>query len=183
VKSLLNDKDSYGWVSIVMHWVMALFIFAMFALGIWMRSLGYYDSWYHAAPELHKSVGMILLLLLIFRWLWRLSNVRPALMGEAWEKVVALSVHRLHYILLFALMVTGYLIPTAEGVGIEVFGFFTVPSFFVFDKETTDLIGVMHRYLAWLAIALACLHAAAALKHHIIDKDHTLRRMLGLAQK
>jgi len=181
--ALVNSENSYGWVSIVMHWLMAVVIFVMFGLGIWMRTLGYYDSWYHAAPELHKSTGMILLLLLLFRWLWRLSNVRPVLLGGAWEKIIALSVHRLHYILLFALMLTGYLIPTAEGVGIDIFGCFTVPAFFSFNKETTDFIGVMHRYLAWTAIALACLHAAAALKHHVIDKDHTLMRMLGLKQK
>jgi len=181
--SLRNQKDSYGWVTIIIHWLMALLVFGMFGLGVWMRTLGYYDDWYHAAPELHKSIGMLLFALLLLRWLWRLSNVRPALMGEAWEQMIALSVHRLHYVILFALMVTGYLIPTAEGVGIDLFGWFTVPALVSFDKSTTELIGVMHRYLAWSAVGLAALHGAAALKHHIIDKDHMLRRMLGLKPK
>ncbi|MDQ6952734.1 MAG: cytochrome b [Mariprofundaceae bacterium] len=180
---LFNQTDRYGWVAIAIHWLMAWAVVGMFALGVWMRTLGYYDSWYHHAPELHKSIGILLLALLLFRWLWRLLNIRPELMGEAWEQVIALSVHRLHYVLLFLLMVTGYLIPTAEGVGIDVFGWFTVPALITFDKDTTDLLGIMHQYLAWSAMALACLHGAAALKHHIIDKDHTLRRMLGLKSK
>jgi len=181
--ALLNQKDSYGWIAIIMHWLMAWLVLSMFGLGVWMRTLGYYDNWYHAAPELHKSVGVLLLLLLLLRWAWRLSNVRPDLMGEVWEQAVALSVHRLHYIILLAVMVTGYFIPTAEGVGIDVFGWFTVPALISFDKSTTDLIGMMHRYLAWSAVALAGLHGAAALKHHVIDKAHTLRRMLGLSPK
>jgi len=178
-----NSATSYGWVAITLHWGMAVAIVAMFGLGLWMRTLGYYDRWYHAAPELHKSVGMLLLILLLVRWLWRASNTRPALFGEAWEQCIALLVHRMHYVLLSALMLTGYLIPTAEGVGIDVFGGFTVPALISFSKETADFIGIMHRYLAWSAVGLACLHAAAALKHHLIDHDMTLLRMLGITRK
>jgi len=181
--SFRNTATSYGWVAIAIHWLMAIAIFAMFGLGLWMRTLGYYDTWYHAAPELHKSIGMLLLLLLVFRFIWRIINTRPELMGETWEKVIALLVHRMHYVLLSALMITGYLIPTAEGVGIDVFGWFTVAALFSFNKETTDLIGLMHFYLAWAVMALAGAHAAAALKHHVIDKDITLLRMLGISRK
>ncbi|MDX8394785.1 MAG: cytochrome b/b6 domain-containing protein, partial [Mariprofundaceae bacterium] len=89
------------------------------------------------------------------------------------------AVHRLHYVLLFAITITGYLIPTAVGVGIDVFGWVTVPASLSFDKEEADLIGVAHLYIAWLVMALAAAHAGAALKHHVIDKDETLLRMLG----
>jgi len=178
-----NTATSYGWVAMTIHWLMAVVIFAMFGLGLWMRTLGYYDHWYHVAPELHKSVGMLLLILLFFRWIWRLGNTSPDLMGKIWEQFIALLVHRMHYVLLSALMFTGYLIPTAEGVGIDVFGWFTVPALFSFNKEITDFIGLMHFYLAWAAMALAGAHAAAALKHHVIDKDITLLRMLGKSRK
>ncbi len=178
-----NTPSAYGWVAIALHWLMAFAIIAMFALGVWMRTLGYYDSWYHAAPELHKSVGILLLALLLFRWCWRLGNVRPKLMGKAWEQSIALLVHRMHYILLFALMITGYLIPTAEGVGIDVFGWFSVPALVSLGREAADIVGMMHRYLAWSVVGLACVHATAALKHHIIDKDHTLLRILGISRK
>ncbi len=177
---LRNTSISYGLIAIALHWLMALILFAMFGLGLWMVELNYYDSWYHDAPYLHKGIGMLLLMTLVFRLIWRMINVRPALMGAAWERLVALGVHRLHYVLLFALTITGYLIPTAEGVGIDVLGWFTVPALFSFDKAAADLVGLLHLYLAWAVMGLAAMHAAAALKHHYIDKDSTLLRMFGL---
>ena len=180
---LRNTSESYGLVSIILHWLMAAVIFAMFGLGLWMVELGYYDSWYHDAPYIHKAIGMLLLFALIFRLGWRLINIRPQLMGKAWEQFVALAVHRSHYLLLFAITITGYLIPTAEGVGIDVFGWFTVPASFSFTKKEADLIGLIHLYVAWAVIGLAAAHAGAALKHHVIDRDITLLRMLGISQK
>jgi len=179
---LRNTSQSYGVFAIVLHWLMAIAIFGMFGLGLWMVELNYYDNWYHDAPYIHKAIGMLLLFLLIFRFGWRLTNIRPQLMGEAWEKFIALLVHRSHYLLLFAITITGYLIPTAEGVGIDLFGWFTVPASFSFTKEQADLIGLIHLYVAWAVIGLAAAHAGAALKHHFIDKDNTLSRMLGLTK-
>ncbi|MDX8390376.1 MAG: cytochrome b [Mariprofundaceae bacterium] len=176
---LKNTRDRYGLISIITHWLMAIVVFGMFGLGLWMVELNYYDNWYHDAPYIHKSIGMLLLFMLVFRLVWRLINIRPELMGESWEKVVALSVHRSHYVLLFIMMISGYLIPTAAGVGIDVFGWGTVPASLSFDKKTTDLMGVIHLYVAWAVMGLAAAHAGAALKHHLIDKDQTLLRMLG----
>lgn len=180
---LRNTTNSYGWLAIGLHWLMALAIFGMFALGLWMTDLNYYDAWYHRAPELHKSIGMLLLFALIFRLGWRLINVRPVLLGLWWEKIIALFVHRMHYLLMFTVMLSGYLIPTAEGIGIDVFGWFTAPATFSFDKQQADLIGIIHLGSAWAMMGLAAMHAGAALKHHIIDKDITLLRMLGITQK
>jgi len=180
--ALFNTSQSYGWLSILLHWLMALAIFGMFALGVWMRTLGYYDAWYHDAPDIHKSLGMVLLFVLLFRWVWRQINVCPALMGKVWEKLVAQIVHRLHYVALLLLMISGYLIPTAEGVGIDVFGWFNVPAMISFDRAQADMIGMVHKYMAWAVIGLAGIHAGAALKHHVIDNDTTLLRMLGWSQ-
>jgi len=158
---------------------MALAIFAMFGLGLWMTELDYYDAWYHRAPELHKAAGMLLLFLLLFRLVWRLGNTRPALMGPCWEKIIALIVHRTHYVLMFIVTLSGYLIPTAEGKGIDVFGWFVAPALFEFDKHQADLIGLLHLVAAWALMGLAAVHSAAALKHHFVDRDATLTRMLG----
>ena len=180
---LRNTSTSYGLIAIVMHWLMAVVIFAMFGLGLWMVELNYYDSWYHDAPYLHKAMGMLLLLALIFRFAWRLSNPRPELMGQAWEKIVALAVHRLHYVLVLLALLSGYLIPTAQHVGIDVFGWFTVPALMSLGKSEADLVGLLHFYSAWAVIGLAAAHAGAALKHHVIDQDMTLLRMLGKTKK
>ena len=71
---LRNTPHQFGLVAVLLHWSMALAIYAMFALGLWMVGLGYYDSWYHDAPEIHKSIGIILLLTLIIRLLWRVIS-------------------------------------------------------------------------------------------------------------
>ncbi|MFQ5519446.1 MAG: cytochrome b, partial [Mariprofundus sp.] len=151
---LKNTSASYGLISILLHWLMALVIFGMFGLGLWMVELNYYDNWYHDAPYIHKAIGMLLLFTLIFRFIWRQTNPKPRIMGAAWERLIALSVFRMHYLLLFAISITGYLIPTAEGVGIDVFGLFTVPASFSFTKEEADLIGEIHLYVAWAVIGL-----------------------------
>jgi len=179
---LKNSRTSYGIVAIFLHWLMAVTILAMFVLGFWMTDLGYYDPWYHDAPEIHKSVGMLLLFLLIFRLVWRCSNVRPELTGLWWERLIALAVHRLHYLLMFTIMLSGYLIPTAEGIGIDIFGLFTIPATFTFDKQQAELVGQVHWGSAWAMIGLTGLHTGAALKHHFIDKDITLMRMLGISR-
>ncbi|MDX8412724.1 MAG: cytochrome b [Mariprofundales bacterium] len=179
---LRNSTQQYGWLAITLHWLMAPLVVAMFLLGWWMTSLDYYHSWYHAAPELHKSIGILLLLTLLIRLAWRLSNPRPQLMGKAWEQIIALLVHRLHYLLLLVVMISGYLLPTADGVGISLFGWFTLPATLQLDRAISDTIGTVHLYAAWAAMALIALHAAAALKHHFVDRDTTLLRILGTAQ-
>src|SRR3569833_4795641 len=76
---LIRDtSEGYGLVSRLFHWLMALAIVAMFALGLWMVGLDYYSPYYNSAPDVHRSIGMILLFALIVRWLWRLANPRQA---------------------------------------------------------------------------------------------------------
>ena len=78
-----NNKDGYGWVARVLHWGMALAVVAMFGLGVWMRSLGYYDPWYTRAPDIHRSVGIVLLALLVLRLVWKLMN-RDTVGSPSW---------------------------------------------------------------------------------------------------
>ncbi len=180
---LRNTSQSYGLVSITLHWLMALLIVAMFALGLYMVNLTYADAWYKAAPEWHTSTGVLLLLLLTFRFGWRLSNPRPEMFAAGFEKTVALLVHRLHYVFMAALMLSGFLITTADGRGIEVFGWFEVPAVLPAEKGREETAGFTHMILAWAFMAFVLLHALASLKHHFIDKDRTLTRMLGIKKE
>jgi len=86
-----NTPNRYGWLSIALHWSMALAVIGMFALGLWMRELSYYDPWYKDGPALHKSIGIVLFGLLIVRTVWRNVNMRPnddpAL--NVWERISA----------------------------------------------------------------------------------------------
>ncbi|QHM70588.1 cytochrome b [Mixta intestinalis] len=176
-----NSNDEYGHIAVSIHWLVALSVYGMFALGLWMVSLGYYDIWYHKAPELHKSIGMVLFALMIFRVLWRLISPPPPPL-TSYSPLVrygATAAHLLLYLLLFAIFISGYLISTAEGQPVDIFGLLPVPATVSIDATQTDLAGDIHLWLAWSVVVLSLLHALAALKHHFIDRDITLKRMLG----
>ncbi|MDQ6989756.1 MAG: cytochrome b [Mariprofundaceae bacterium] len=179
---LRNNTQHYGWLSIIIHWSMALLIFAMFALGWLMVELNYGDIWYHKAPWIHQSVGILLFFLLIFRLFWRLINPLPALYGATWEKNIGLWVHKSHYVWMLAVICSGYLISTADGRGIEVFTWFEVPALLAAEKGRESVAGWWHMLLAWCFMGFVLLHASAAFKHHFIDKDNTLLRMLGITK-
>ncbi|WP_193161696.1 cytochrome b [Microbulbifer hainanensis] len=183
--SVRGSKTQYGWLAIVLHWLMAPAIIGLFFLGWWMRSLTYYDAWYREGPILHKSIGILLLAVLLVRLLWKLMDRSPA--AEAgtprWQALAARLTHVALYALLLVIMTSGYLISTADGRPIEVFDWFSVPATIQGIVHQEDIAGQVHKFLAWSLMALVSLHALAALKHHFIDRDATLRRMLGLAPK
>lgn len=178
---LRNSSSRYGLVSIVMHWGVALAVFGLFALGLWMMGLDYYSTWRKEAPELHKSIGLVLLAVMLARVAWRfISPPPPALPNHGkLTRLASKAGHSLLYFGLFAVMIAGYLISTADGVGIPVFGLFEVPALVSNLPDQADIAGEIHFYLAWGLVIFAGLHGLAALKHHFIDRDATLKRMLG----
>ncbi|MFO7809683.1 cytochrome b [Guyparkeria sp.] len=173
-----NRETGYGLVAISFHWLVAFAVIGLFALGWWMVELTYYDPWYRQAPNMHKAIGVLLFLVLTARLLWRWFNPSPCPLGKPWERRAARVVHGAFYVLLFALMTAGYLISTADGSAIDVFGLFSVSATISDLPEQEDIAGDVHRWLAWTVIGLTALHALAAVKHHIFDRDDTLRRML-----
>ncbi|MDM3872555.1 cytochrome b [Porticoccus sp. W117] len=172
-----NSEHSYGLVAKLMHWLMALAVIGLFALGLYMVELDYYDRLYRTLPHIHKSIGILLFAVLIGRLLWRRFNPQPKPQGSPAERRIAHWVHMALYLLMVAIMVSGYLISTADGRAIEVFNWFEVPATLADIDGQEDIAGDIHEWLAWTLIALVALHALAALKHHFIDKDNTLKRM------
>ncbi len=177
---LKNTFQAYGAMTKIVHWLVAVVVLGLFALGLWMVDLTYYDEWYRSAPHYHKSIGILLAVVMIFRTVWRLCNVRPEVPIEhtLFEKKAAHSAHIILYVMIFLMVLTGYLISTADNRGIEVFNWFEVASLGSFFENQEDIAGDIHRWLAYGLIGLVSVHSIAALKHHFIDKDNTLKRML-----
>ena len=179
---LFNQKNHYGWLSISIHWITAITVIALFILGLWMVELTYYDDWYKQAPFIHKSIGVSLFFLTLLRLLWRKLNSVPENLSthSAVERSAAKFVHIALYVLLFSIMLSGYLISTADGRAIDVFNLLSIPATLYDIDKQEDIAGVIHLVLAIALISLVTVHAGAAIKHHFIDKDRTLKRMFGL---
>lgn len=179
---LKNSASAYGVLSIALHWLTALVVFTMFAVGLWMVDLDYTNQWYKTAPHLHKSVGVMLVAMVCFRFVWRMSHVRTESLAnhKTWEKITAKIVHYVLYALIVLMFPTGYLITTAKGQSLEVFNLFSIPAVVDNISNLEDIAGEIHELIAFSIIGLVVAHMCGALKHHFIDKDATLKRMFGL---
>lgn len=176
-----NTKQGYGWLAILLHWLMAITLFGLFGLGLYMVELSYYDAWYKGSLDLHKSIGAFLAIVFIVRLFWRVVNVSPESADSSaslFDVKAAHYAHRVLYLLMALLMLSGYLISTADGRGIEVFELFSIPALPFSIENQEDLFGDIHFYLAWALVLLSMGHGLAAMKHHFINKNNTLMRML-----
>ncbi len=164
----------------VLHWLSAFFIFGLFILGVWMRTLDYYNPWYQQAPDLHKSFGILLISIMIVRLVLRFFTPPPPHLDthKPWEINIAKVVHWALYLGVILILITGYLIATSENRPIEVFETFNIPVLIQAFDEQEDIAGFIHEWAAYTLMAFVGLHMAGALKHHFIDKDKTLKRML-----
>ncbi len=176
-----NNATRFGVIAIVLHWLVALTVFGLFAMGWWMTGLDYYDSWYKLTPWWHKSIGMLLFLVVLLRLGWRLFTPPPPppASHRPWEIKLAHLVHPLLYVLLLTTMLSGYFISTADNRPIAVFDWFSIPATITSIPNQADMAGWIHLVVACSLLGLALLHAVGALKHHFIDRDATLKRIFG----
>lgn len=175
---LKNSNSQFGLMSKLIHWISAIMLLTLFAVGFWMVDLSYYSEWYRVAPYYHKAFGLILLLLTLIRIVWKFTTPQPEIIAKnKSEKTLANLGHAALYIFMLVIMISGYLISTADGRGIELFAILTVPSIGELIENQEDIAGAIHKYAAYIIMALIAGHIGAALKHHFIDKDETLTRM------
>lgn len=177
-----NSEKTYGVVSILLHWLMAVALIGMYAVGTYMVDLEYYDTLYHTLPNLHKAVGVIMGGLLLVRLAWLYSQPRPLSSISNAPAITHLAGKLGHlglYGLLIVMLISGYLISTAKGHGINVFDLFELPALLTADKARGELAGDIHAIAGTLFILLVSVHALAAFIHHFYWKDNTLTRMLG----
>ena len=174
-----NTQTQYGVVAKFIHWLMALLIIGMLALGLYMSDLPISELKLRLYG-IHKEFGILILMLVMFRIVWRIGNIVPLLPNTipVWQKFAAHAVHWMLYGFMFAMPITGWLMTSAAGLPPSFFGLFTLPSLIAPNAALFKLFIDIHSWLAYGLIATFCAHVGAALQHHFIEKDDVLRRML-----
>ncbi len=182
--SMDRASPQYTRVAITLHWLIAALL--LFEVGLGLRLEDLHGPAKFAAFQLHKSVGITILLLAALRLLWRFYRTPPAVGGAGWERPLARTVHLLFYALLFALPLTGWMTISASRIAVPtlLYGAIPWPDFPGFSgmaaatksawHETTEFI---HVNLVTILYGLFGLHVAGALKHHLIDRDMEMARM------
>jgi cytochrome b561/polyisoprenoid-binding protein YceI len=171
-------EDKYGGVARCFHWVMALVIVGLLMAGLYMTGMEY-------GPEklqiygLHKSFGLLILWLVFARVIWRFVAGTPEEMEThaVWEKQLAKLAHFFLYAAMFGMPITGWLMSSAGEFPVSFFGI-PVPPLTGKDDALFDLMRETHEILGFSLIGGIALHAAGAFKHHFLDKDNTLMRMM-----
>lgn len=168
----------YSPPAILLHWLMALGLAANFALGLTMADMALspeklkFFSW-------HKWAGITLLGLVALRLIWRLLRQPPPMLPmPAWQQRSAAAVHGLMYLLMFAIPLSGWLMSSAAGIQVVYLGIFPLPDLVAKNKALFDLLKEVHESLNFTLLALVAVHLAGALKHHLMDGDATLSRMI-----
>ena len=173
-------QPRYTLPAIFFHWVIALLIVGTFTMGLVMTDIPgitptklKYFSW-------HKWAGVTVLLLAVLRLLWRLANKAPVYPDSmpGWQKWAAHGLHAALYVCIFAVPLSGYFYTLSAGVPVVYFGLFKLPVLIDANPELKPVLKAVHYWLNMGMAAAVALHVAAALKHHFIDRDGVLKRML-----
>jgi cytochrome b561 len=176
-----NTTQRYGIVAILLHWIMAVLLIALIALGLYMVSLpdAGFDRKKITLILFHKEYGILALALGTMRLGWRVGNVLPALVEHLpdWQKVIARFVHLCFYGLMFALPLTGWAMSSAVAIPVYFFGF-GLPHLISPDDHAFRALIEVHQWLSYALISCIVIHAGAALRHHFMFKDETLKKML-----
>jgi cytochrome b561 len=174
-----NTNRSWGVFSKTLHWVIVLLIIYQWYLGMHALSLGNSPAKI-SVFALHKSIGMTVFMLAIVRLVWRWANPVPSLDGvtKGWERLAAGFSHVALYGLIFLMPITGLLMSSARNFPVSWFGLFQWPDFVQPDEELFKQFQWLHRHLFQALVCIAVLHILGALKHHFIDRNDVLKRML-----
>lgn len=174
-----QNPKQYTLTAIGLHWWIAILIFIAFPLGLYMHDLPL-SPYKLKLYSWHKWLGVTVFILVVFRIVWRVSHTPPALPDSlpAWQKLASHATHLILYGLIAAVPLSGWLMSSAKGFQTIWFGVLPIPDLISKDKELGKTLMEVHETLNDVLLSLVVLHIVAAIKHHFIDKDHIVRRML-----
>jgi cytochrome b561 len=173
-------KQRYSATAMGLHWLIALMIVAGFYLGWIMTDIpGFtptklkYFSW-------HKWIGVTVFALAVIRLAWRLTHRAPEMpLGMApLQKLAAEGAHMMLYALMLVIPISGYLYSSAAGIQVVYLGIVPLPTLIGPDTALKTMLRIVHIWLNYTLLALVTVHVLAALKHHFIDRDGLLARMI-----
>jgi cytochrome b561 len=180
----MDHPSSYTRTAISLHWLVALGIIATFSVGLYMHDLPLSPdklriySW-------HKWAGVTIFMLVLLRLIWRLTHRPPGPPANmpAWQHAAANLVHVLLYVLMIAVPLSGWLMSSAKGVQTVWFGMLPLPDLLEKNRELGKALEEVHKALNFTMAGLVLIHAAAAIRHHLVDRDEVLTRMLPFLKK
>jgi len=169
----------YDNVAVALHWILVIGILCQIALGLYLGEVPRNTPARTVWVNFHKSVGITLGLLILFRLCWRLTHRAPALPATmpAWERVAARANHAMLYACMVGMPAAGYLATNFSKFGIKYFNLFELPPWGYEDKQIYALFNGTHKVLAVVLMTLIAIHVLAALKHAAIDRNGVVRRM------
>jgi cytochrome b561 len=173
------DADRYGRVAIALHWITLLLLVGSFTVGLSMVGLPLGRQklqWY----AWHKWIGITVFLVTCLRLAWRAIQGAPAPLATMpqWQRRASVLVHGALYALLLVIPLSGWVYSSSTGVQVVYLGLFPLPDLVPKDRVLARALLALHVTLNFTLFSLVCVHTAAALKHHFIDRDSVLRRML-----
>lgn len=176
---LRNTTRSWGAVSKTLHWLIVLLLIMQWVIMERAEALTSLNDKVFVIG-MHKSFGMTIFALALVRLVWRWLNPVPSLDGRVnrWERGLAHLSHLLLYGLIFAMPLTGWLMSSARNFPVSWFGLFQFPDLVSPDKALYERMNDLHHALFLVLVGVAVLHVAGALKHHFIDRNDVLKRML-----
>ena len=174
-----NTTRSWGALSKALHWIIVILIINQWVIAARADALPNGLAKLQALGW-HKSFGMTILMLAVVRLAWRLMNPTPDLAGETkpWERLLARLSHFLLYALIFAMPLTGWMMSSARNFPVSWFKLFQFPDLVAPAERMFHRMHDLHHQLFAALVIVALLHIAGALKHHFIDKNDVLKRML-----
>lgn len=180
----MNAPGAYTRIAIVLHWLVALAIFCAFPLGIYMHELPLSPTKLQLYSY-HKWIGISALLLVAIRLGWRIGHRPPPMLPgmPRWQEIVAHATHHGLYLLMLAVPLSGWLMSSALGFSVVWFGVIPLPDMVGKDTQLGELLKGVHMALNFTMLALILIHVAAAIKHHVFERDETLARMLPLVKR
>ncbi|MGE3144203.1 MAG: cytochrome b [Pseudorhodoplanes sp.] len=175
----MRHAPAYDSVAKVLHWLVAALIVALYLIGFLMPSIGR-GMQPGAAMNLHISLGLVALALIVVRLVWRLARpVAPSPDLPRWQQNVSEAMHWILYALVLAVTLSGWFYVSLRGWTITLFGSIPVPPLTAPGSQLGRTLGLLHENIVWALLAVTALHVTAALAHHLVYRDDVMRRMLG----